>query len=302
VPVPGNETNTIYVWFDALVNYISAVGFPNDKEKFQKYWPADIHIIGKDITRFHCIIWPAMLMSAGLPLPKRVFGHSFVYVKGEKMSKTTNNVIDPFSIADKYSTDALRYFLLREIAFDNDGDFSIEKFIERYNSDLANDLGNLLYRTINMINIYLEGKISPNQDKVESQDNDLKESFLTLIEKIEPLMNNLEFHNALALIWDVVKRTNTYIEQTAPWLLSKASRKDRLKCVIYNLAEALRILSVILSPFIPDTSKKIWQILGLSQYQKIENIRFDSLKIWNFIKDETQVRKEPPIFPRIKVE
>ena len=308
VPIPQDESHVIYVWFDALINYLSGVGFEDNTNRFSTYWPADVHVIGKDITRFHCIIWPAMLLSAGLPLPKTIFGHGFVYVKGQKMSKTLGTVIDPSNVADKYGADALRYFLLREIAFDNDGDFTWEKFIERYNSDLANDLGNLLHRTLNMINKYQDGGITVTSEAAEPVDDNLKNCLLTLAEKVEPLMENLAFHNALAVIWEQVNRVNRYIEETSPWTLSKNNKKSRLQTVLYNTIEAIRILATLLSPFIPTTSTKIWEQIGLNpadmQTQKNvdlikTSVTLDTAKRWDYIKTGTKVKKGEPLFPRI---
>ena len=308
VPIPQDESHVIYVWFDALINYLSGVGFEDNTNRFSTFWPADVHVIGKDITRFHCIIWPAMLLSAGLPLPKTIFGHGFVYVKGQKMSKTLGTVIDPSNVADKYGADALRYFLLREIAFDNDGDFTWEKLIERYNSDLANDLGNLLHRTLNMINKYQDGVITVTSEAAEPVDDNLKNCLLTLAEKVEPLMENLAFHNALAVIWEQVNRVNRYIEETSPWTLSKNNKKSRLQTVLYNTIEAIRILATLLSPFIPTTSTKIWEQIGLNpadmQTQKNvdlikTSVTLDTAKRWDYIKTGTKVKKGEPLFPRI---
>jgi methionyl-tRNA synthetase len=298
IPIPGDTSQVVYVWFDALINYLSGVGFPENPERFQRYWPCDLHVIGKDITRFHCIVWPAMLISAGIPLPRQIYAHGFVYVKGEKMSKTKGTAVDPSDIAERYGPDVLRYFLLREIAFDKDGDFSWEKFLQRYNADLANDLGNLLHRTINMVYIYLGGYVKQGTQS-EPVDEDLKGHLCSLADRIEPMMNQLEFHNALSEIWGRINYLNTYLEKTSPWSLSKMGQTERIKVVLYNTLESLRILAILLGPFLPSSALKIWEQLGLAEIIDFNQNRLHMAKSWGVFPEGVCVKKGRPIFPRI---
>jgi methionyl-tRNA synthetase len=298
VDTPGEEGQTIYVWFDALLNYISGAGFLQEQEKFSRYWPADLHLVGKDITRFHAIIWPAMLFSCGIDPPKSIFGHGFVYVKGQKLSKTLGTLIDPLQIQEKFGADSLRYFLLRDISFGEDGDFSWEKFLRRYNAELANDLGNLLHRTLNMVNRYLEGVVSSSGESAPLDDR-LKGEFLSSVGRITSLMEDLELHIALSEIWKLVNLLNTYLENASPWSLAKSQQKERLKGVLYTALEGLRILSILVFPFIPSSARRIWDQLGLSG-EEFRAIKLDHANKWGYIKLGTKVKKGVPIFPRLK--
>ncbi|MHC4607457.1 MAG: methionine--tRNA ligase [Planctomycetota bacterium] len=296
VPIPDDPSQVIYVWFDALINYVTGIGFPD--ERHTKWWPADVHVIGKDITRFHCIIWPAMLMAADIAVPKQVFAHGFVYVSGQKASKSGRK-IDPEEVADKHGADALRYFLLREIAFDNDGNFSWEKFIQRYNSELANDLGNLLHRTLNMIHRYLGGTI-PGRTAQLAPDGAFKEALLGLPDRVSALMDKWQFHMALAEIFECVRRANTYLEATSPWTRNKEGKKDEVAAALGNAAEALRILAILLAPFLPASADRMWEQLGLEG--KATEARLDDARAWDYIKAGTPVTKGKPLFPRIEDE
>jgi methionyl-tRNA synthetase len=267
VPVPGDTNHVIYVWFDALINYLSALGYP-DGEKFQKYWPADVHLMGKEIVRFHAVTWPCMLLALGLPLPKTIFGHGWWTVEGKKMSKSKGNVVDPIALSEKYGVDAVRYFLLREVPFGTDGDFSLKSFILRHNADLANDLGNLLNRTLTMVEKYFHSAIPSPNDKSKSQDSmsdDLNKTIQNLPLTVGSKMEKLAFSEALGEIWALVNKANVYIEQQAPWAIAKAKDEEKLRMVMFNLAEVLRVVAVTIAPFMPQTAAKMWAQLGLSE-------------------------------------
>lgn len=298
IPVPGDDSgHAIYVWFDALINYITGAGFADDAEKFSRLWPADVHVIGKDITRFHCIIWPAMLMSAGVALPKKVFGHGFVYNKGAKMSKTLGTVVDPAGVAEKYGADALRFFLVRENPFGQDGEFSIEKLESRFNSDLANDLGNLLHRTLTMTEKYQQGRIARPADM--APDAELQVKLDAAVKAYEPLMDAFEFRDALAKIWELISYLNTYIEKSAPWTLAKEKKFDRIAKVMYNVCESLRIISIMISPVVPASAEKIYAQLGLDAVKPMKEASIKDAHLWGVIPDGLEVKKGAPVFQRI---
>lgn len=303
IPLPIQPDHVIYVWFDALINYISAPGFGWDPDNFSRIWPADLHIIGKDITRFHCIIWPAMLLSAGLELPRMVFGHGFVYLKGEKMSKTLGNVVTPMELIDVYGPDALRYYLLRDTSFGRDGNFTWENFLERYNRDLANDLGNLLQRLLTMILRYRSGRVPPPSD-LGQEDEALKKDCLGLYPDVSrfltPSRGDIDFHLALMRIWETVRLVNQYIDRTAPWELHKNGDTERLNTVMYCAAESLRMIGSILSPFLPQTSQRLFSQLGLPDSVGTEGL--ESLTQWGRLPPQTPVSKPEPLFPRIMEE
>src|SRR3989338_1137291 len=275
IPVPFDKTHAVYVWFDALINYITAIGYgeekskiKNQKSKFKKWWPADLHVIGKDITRFHCVIWPAMLMAAKIPLPKSVFGHGFVYLRGEKMSKTLGNVVTPMDVVDAYGADALRYYLLRTSSFGQDSDFTWDDFIRRYNGDLANGLGNLVSRTLGMIEQYQKGVISP----VKGKTNPLAKKMKGLKKKVggflEMKSGDIAFHEALAAIWEGITQTDRYINENKPWKITETQTR---KEILYNVAESIRTIANLLKPFLPSTAEKILEQFG-SNIQKGPNL------------------------------
>ncbi len=299
IPVSFDQEHVIYVWIDALSNYITALGYlSSDDQRYKKYWPADVHLVGKEIVRFHTIIWPAMLMALGEELPKQVFGHGWLVLDGGKMSKSKGNVVDPKVLIDKYGLDAIRYFLLREVPFGADGNFSNEALIHRINSDLANDLGNLVSRTAAMIEKYFGGKL-PQADATGDFDDDLKRTVLQTPQKVNELMDRMQFNLALTEIWKTISRVNKYIDETMPWVLGKdPTNRARLGTVLYNLGESIRIISVLLRPFMTRTPEKIWGQLGIGEDSLTE---WDSASKWGLLPAGSKVRKEESIFPRVDV-
>lgn len=294
IPVEFDPGHVVYVWVDALSNYISALGYDTEDDSlFQKYWPADVHVVGKEIVRFHSIIWPAMLMALDLPLPKQIFGHGWLVINGGKMSKSVGNVVDPNVLVEKYGVDAIRYFLLREIAFGQDGNFNNEALIQRINSDLANDLGNLVSRTVGMIQKYFNGTLPETQEPTEF-DADLVETAKNTVPKIENAMDKMMFSDALIELWNLIRRTNKYIDETQPWILIKEEAKHAMLAnALYHVTESIRIISVLLQPFMPNTPTLIWKQLGIKEGT------WESAKEWGKLPKTLSVQKGNVIFPRI---
>ncbi len=302
VHVPSNPKHVVYVWIDALVNYISALGYLSDDESlFNKYWPADIHLMAKEIVRFHSIIWPILLMALDLPLPKKVFAHGWILMKDGKMSKSKGNVVDPNILIDRYGLDATRYYLMRELPFGSDGVFTPEAFVERTNFDLANDLGNLVNRTISMINKYFDGELPAYQGPLHELDEEMEAMALETVKNYTESMESLQFSVALSTVWKFISRTNKYIDETTPWVLAKDdSQKDMLGNVMAHLVENIRYAAVLLRPFLTHAPKEIFEQLNINNPQFME---FSSLEQYGVLTESIMVTGQPkPIFPRLDSE
>ena len=300
IPVPIDDKHVIYVWFDALTNYLTPIGFLDDPEKFNKFWPADIHLVGKEIVRFHSIIWPCILMALDLPLPKQVYGHGWLVVNGSKMSKSVGNVVDPIGLIEEFGADTIRYFLLREINLGQDGNFSRDALIQRINSDLANDLGNLLHRTLNMVGKFQQGVVLPAEGRSEI-DESLISDAMASVKTFDEGMADMKISHVIKSVWGFISRANKYIDETAPWALAKdPAKKQELANVMYNLMESLRIISVLIEPFMPSTAEKIWQQLNMPE--KFADIRLGDIKTWGKTPANLKIGEAQQLFPRIEVE
>lgn len=302
IPLPESIDKTgkhvVYVWFDALLNYLTGIKYGTDEAMFNKFWPASLHLVGKEILRFHTIIWPIMLHAMGVEMPQKVYGHGWLVVNGDKMSKSKGNVIDPLALIDEFGADAIRYFLLREISLGSDGNFSRDALITRTNADLANDLGNLLHRTVSMVEKY-HGGIVADAGVSEPIDEELKALVASTVADFEKQMDSMEINSAIKTVWALISRANKYIDETAPWILAKDEAKaDRLKTVMYNLAETLRNVAIMVSPFITTASPKIYAQLGLevpAQFLLKE-------AVWGGLANGTKVAKGDPLYPRIEID
>ena len=301
VPVKSDPKHVVYVWIDALANYITALGYASDDDElFKKYWPADVHMIGKEIVRFHSIYWPIMLMALDLPLPKKLLGHGWLLMKDGKMSKSKGNVIYPDQIVERYGLDSLRYYLMREVPFGSDGVFTPESFIERTNFDLANDLGNLVNRTISMINKYFDGELPSYTGSHNDIDKNLEAVVAENISEYEIAMENMKFNTALRAVWTIISRSNKYIDETTPWVLAKdESKKDELGNVMVHLAENIRIAAVLLKPYLPHGPKEIFKQLNIFDE---DQQTYDSTLTYGVIKPAGALSKPNPIYPRLDVE
>ncbi len=299
IPVDFDPGHVVYVWVDALFNYTTALGFMNDRyHDYDKYWPADVHFVGKEIVRFHSIIWPAMLMSMEMPLPKHVYGHGWLVMDGGKMSKSKGNVVDPYVLAEKFGVDALRFFLLRTFPFGSDGNFSNELLIQTINMDLANDLGNLVSRTTAMVEKYFGGTL-PTERESSDADCDLKTMASTLRDRYEAEMEHFQFQNALEQVFKTIQRANKYIDENAPWTLAKdPANRARLATVMYNLLETIRICAVLLTPFIPDSAEKIFDQIGACSCCRT----WEKANVWGSLRPDVTVHKGEALFPRIDAE
>lgn len=300
IPMPPGAPATpkkhlIYVWFDALINYLTGIGYRTDDVKFNRYWSNVTHLIGKDILRFHVVYWPTMLMSIGVPLPTRIFAHGWWTSEGEKISKSKGNAIDPVEIVSRFGLDSFRYFLLREIPFGLDGDFSRRSFITKVNSDLANDLGNLLSRTTNMVSKYCGGKTP----KTAELDRELMQLSQRVISEVRKYLDEIAFSKALSSIWTLIRSTNQYLEKMAPWKLSKEGKQNDLERALYNALESLRISALLIYPFMPGSAARIWKEVGMtSDLGQIKD--FDQQTVWGNLKSGVTVTVGPPLFPRIE--
>jgi methionyl-tRNA synthetase len=298
IPVPFDSGHVVYVWFDALINYISALGWHEDDPRFEHYWPHVHHLVGKDIVRFHTVIWPIILMAAGLPLPRQVFGHGWLLLEGGKMSKSFGNVVDPLVLLDRYGVDAVRYYLLRELPYGGDGYYSEESLVERINNDLANDLGNLISRTLGMLEKYWDG-VLPEPGVSEAVDADLVNVAKETKKELERQLERFDFSGALTALWKLVHRANRYVDETTPWsLVRDPAGKPRLATVLYNLSEAVRILTIWCTPFMPVFPEKVWEQLGIPERRELHT--WESTENWGQLPPGLRVKRGPGLFPRVQ--
>jgi methionyl-tRNA synthetase len=304
IPLPFDPEHVMYVWFDALLNYTTAVGYGSDdaekQAEFERYWPAQYHFVGKDIIRFHCVIWPAMLLAAGLPLPEHVFAHGFLLTKGEKMSKSKGNVLAPADLVARFGVDAYRYYFLRDVSFGADGSVSLDSIVQRYNGDLANDWGNLVSRLFNMTEKYVDGLVPEQSGGLMTEDDeDLRRIAAELPDRYAEAMSRLDYAAALEAAWDLVKRTNRYIEDAAPWNLAKTEEtRPRLATVLYNALEAVRIAALFTAPVMPSTSAEVWRRLGIAADIRAV-VDLETAAAWGGLEPGLRVTKGEPLFPRI---
>ena len=305
IPLPFDDEHVTYVWFDALLNYITAIGYGSpdaaDGEQFEHYWPANIHFVGKDIIRFHCVIWPAMLMAAGLELPDQIFAHGFLLTKGEKMSKSRGNAVSPYDLISVFGVDAYRYYFLSDVQFGSDGSISLERMVQVYNADLANQWGNLCSRVFNMCGKYFEGKVPAFPESQKSEDNPLRDIAEKLYERYHDAMEAVDFSGAVAAVGELCARANSYVEESAPWNLAKSTDgADKLAAVIYNVLEAIRIMAIFYEPFMPNTSAEVFSRLSLEALADVDDAAKTSA--WGGLPAGNTVSTGDPLFPRIKIE